>query len=309
MSQQTNKTPPPGASAATQTAQRFFAAAFSSGIAELICLPIDATRVRLQLQKTGPDSAPPRYTGMLQGIWRISADEGATALWRGWQPALVRQTSYTGLTFVIYEPVRNAIAGDTPKEQIPFYKRVLAGGTAGGVSIFAMNPTDVLKTQMQAHRGERTPPMGSMLRTIYSGGGLPAFWAGWQPNVARSFISNACEIGCYEEAKTRLVASGVPDGPLGHFAASAVAGTISAVFSTPPDVVKTRLMAQAGGTVQEGMPRYAGVLDCFVRMPQLEGVTALFKGFVPIATRKIAYTVAYFIIYEQALKRLRGAYS
>lgn len=34
-------------------------------------------------------------------------------------------------------------------------------------------------------------------------------------------------------AKTRLVAAGVPDGPLSHFAASGVAGTVSAVFSTP----------------------------------------------------------------------------
>ena len=107
---------------------------------------------------------------MLQGIYRIGTDEGAAALWRGWQPALVRQTLYTGLTFVLYEPVRNFIAGDTPKEQIPFYKRVLAGGTAGGAAIFVMNPTDVLKTQMQGHRGERARLMG--------------VWChGWHPNL------------------------------------------------------------------------------------------------------------------------------
>ena len=52
------------------------------------------------------------------------------------------------------------------------------------------------------------------------------------PNVARCFIGNACEIGCYDAAKTRLVASGiVPEGPLGHFAASGIAGAVSAFFS------------------------------------------------------------------------------
>ena len=69
---------------------------------------------------------------------------GAAALWRGFQPALLRQVSYTGMSFVLYEPVRNAIAGDVPKEEIPFVKRVLAGGTAGGLSIIMMNPTDVV---------------------------------------------------------------------------------------------------------------------------------------------------------------------
>ena len=147
------------------------------------------------------------------------------------------------------------------------------------------------------------------MRSIYEGGGILAFWRGVQPNVARCFIGNACEIGCYDEAKTRLIASGVPDGPLGHFAASGVAGTVSAVFSTPVDVVKTRLMAQAGGRSTSGIVQYSGVLDCFLRMPQLEGLSSLYKGFVPIAMRKVSWTVAYFLTYEQALRLVRGSYS
>ena len=99
------------------------------------------------------------------------------------------------------------------------------------------------------------------------------------------------------------------DGPLGHFAASGVAGLVSAVFSTPVDVVKTRLMAQAGGTPTAGVVRYDGVVDCFVRMPRLEGMSSLYKGFVPIATRKVLWTVAYFLVYEQALRLMRGSYS
>ena len=87
----------------------------------------------------------PKYTGLLQGMYRIGLDDGAAALWRGFQPALLRQVSYTGMSFVLYEPVRNAIAGDVPKEDIPFVKRVLAGGTAGGLSIIMMNPTEVVR--------------------------------------------------------------------------------------------------------------------------------------------------------------------
>jgi hypothetical protein len=46
-------------------------------------------------------------------------------------------------------------------------------------------------------------------------------------------------------------------------------------------------MAQAGGASTTGIVQYTGVVDCFVRMPQLEGVSSLYKGFVPIAARKV----------------------
>ena len=311
-------------SASSSASQRFFAASIGSGTAEVITLPIDIAKTRIQLTTTttaarattpaagtAPRAPPPtpQYTGLLQSIRRIVADDGLAALWRGLEPALIRQVSYTGLTFVLYEPVRTFFSGNSPKEEIPFYKLVLAGGTAGGLSIIVKNPTDVLKTQLQAFKGEARPRMFGTLSSIYRGGGPLAFWAGVQPNVARCFVGNACELGVYDEAKTRLVASGVPDGPLGHFAASTVAGVASAIFSTPLDVVKTRLMAQAGGTVVEGAPQYAGVVDCFVRMPRHEGIACLYKGFTGIASRKVAWTVAYYVTYEQASRLIRGSYS
>ena len=84
-------------------------------------------------------------------------------------------------------------------------------------------------------------------RSVWSREGLRGFWAGVMPNVARCFLVNAAELGSYDQAKTMIVNSGVlPDGPLAHLAASASAGFASAVISTPADVVKTRLMNQAG---------------------------------------------------------------
>ena len=109
------------------------------------------------------------------------------------------------MSFVLYEPVRNAIAGDVPRNEIPFYKRVLAGGTAGGISIIMVNPTDVIKTQMQAHKGDTAPRMRDIFSGVMRNAGVGGLWRGWQPNVARCFIGNACEIGCYDEVKTRIV--------------------------------------------------------------------------------------------------------
>ncbi len=334
-------------SAAKAAGQRFGASAIGAAIAESVCMPLDVSKVRLQVQAPLPDGSF-RYTGFLQCVRRIAAEEGTAALWRGIEPALVRQVSYTGLSFVLYTPVRNAIAGDVPADQIPFWKRVLAGGTAGGVSILAMNPTDVVKTQVQVKQGRTARSMSSVISTIYSTAGVTGFWRGWQPNVTRCFIVNACEIGVYDEAKMRIGRLGVADGPLTHFAASAAAGLLSACCSTPVDVVRTRLMAQAGGGRTELTAQYTGVFDCALRMLRDEGWTSLYKvtcrapltsvharanrnplaplprtplltcrvgcaassqGFWPIATRKILWTISYFLAYEQALKYVRNSYS
>ena len=61
--------------------------------------------------------------------------------------------------------------------------------------------------------------------------------------------------------------------------------------------------AEAGGVQIEGMVPYRGVLDCFFRVSRLEGVSSLYKGFIPIALRKVLWTVAYFLTYEQVMKR------
>lgn len=47
----------------------------------------------------------------------------------------------------LYAPIRNAIGVDpnAPKDRIPFYKKFVAGGTAGALAAFFANPTDLMK--------------------------------------------------------------------------------------------------------------------------------------------------------------------
>ena len=173
------------------------------------------------------------YRNMVQGMFVIGKNEGSTALWKGLAPALLRQMSYTSLSFVVYSPIRDLIAGENvEKDDIPFFKRVLSGGLAGGLSIMCMNPTEVVKTQMQTNTGR--PKINPIIKDIFRKEGVLGFWRGVQPNVARCFVGNACEIGCYDQFKTSIVEREyIPDGPLAHLSASAGAGIVSAIFSTP----------------------------------------------------------------------------
>ena len=135
--------------------------------------------------------------------------------------------------------------------------------------------------------------MGAVLRGVYANGGVPAFWAGWQPNLVRTVLVNAAEIGTYDQAKHMLVPI-IGDNPVAHVGASGVAGVASACTSTPADVVKTRLMNQSGG-----VPKYSGVLDALASILREEGALALYKGFVPIVVRKVLWCSLFFVSYER----------
>ena len=66
-------------------------------------------------------------------------------------------------------------------------------------------------------------------------------------------------------------------------------------MSTPVDVIKTRLMAQAGQATQE----YSGPLQALIEIPRKEGPMALYKGFVPMCARKVVWVTAFFVTYEK----------
>lgn len=273
---------------------RFCASSGAALVAETCTLPIDVAKTRLQVQQ-----AEAEYTGMVD-CWRhIVRDEGAAACWKGLAPALVRQVCYSSLSLVLYEPIRKVL---TPGDgEATFLQRLLAGGTAGALAITVFNPTEVLKTKMQTSRGSVTPSMASVLARVYRLDGLPGFWAGLQPNVARTFLVNAAELGTYDEAKQRLIPH-LGDNPAAHIGASGIAGVASACTSTPADVVKTRLMNSAGGGAQ-----YKGVVDAFVTIAREEGLGALYKGFSPIVVRKVVWCTIFFVSYEKSRALINSA--
>jgi hypothetical protein len=271
---------------------RLGASIFGSAVAEVVTLPIDTCKVRLQLQHVEAGVAP-RYTGMLSTAMKVASEEGVAALFKGMIPALARQCSYTPITMLLYEPVRDCMVA--PGEQIALWQRLLAGGISGSIGITLMNPTEVVKTRLQANAGKPIP-IGTIVRQVMKADGVAGFWAGIGPNVARCFVVNAVELGTYDHAKHTLIEQfNLDNGIVAHVGASGIAGVSSAVCSTPVDVIKTRLMAQAGQATQE----YSGPLQALIEIPRKEGPMALYKGFVPMCARKVVWVTAFFVTYEK----------
>ncbi len=272
---------------------RFLASLVAAAIAETTTLPVDTTRVRLQVQKKGSGGRPPVYTSMLQCAGHISRHEGARALFKGLQPALLRQCSYTSIAIVLYEPIRNSMSNFTNEDEPSIGTRLLCGGTAGSIGIAICNPTEVIKTQMQAATGKQRA-VKSVFLDVWRKSGVKGMWAGVTPNMARCFIGNAAELGVYDHAKHFYSSRyDLPESAV-HVAASTTAGVVSAILSNPIDVVKTRLQHQAGHSSE-----YKGPLHCATTMARHEGPLSLYKGFIPVLLRKVSWATIFFVSYER----------
>eukprot|EP01084_Bolivina_argentea_P165531 287562_1 len=149
---------------------RLLASSVGSIAAETLTLPADVIKTRLQVQNFATASTTNEmYSGMFDAAIKISNREGLPGLFKGLQPALIRQVSYTGLAFVVFEPVRDTInhlsnsALGRPDDAKPgFVIRVLSGGIAGAIGISVMNPTEVLKTKMQTNQSQLAREAPSM---------------------------------------------------------------------------------------------------------------------------------------------------
>jgi hypothetical protein len=273
---------------------RFAASSIGSIVAETLTLPTDVAKTRMQVQTT-----PARYKSFVHCVSTIKSEEGVAALWKGLAPALVRQVCYSGLSMVLFEPVRNMYSSFFRSKEPSFQERLLAGGTSGALAITVFNPTEVLKTQIMTSKTPQT--ITGVVRRVYKNQGIIGFWAGLGPNISRTFLVNAAELGTYDQAKQTLQPY-VGDGFLNFLGASTIAAVASASVSTPADVVKTRMMNMSGNLTAK---QYSGMIDGFIQIVRTEGVMALYKGFSPILVRKVMWCSAFFPIYEMTRSGMR----
>lgn len=242
----------------------------SAIVAETFTFPIDTTKTRLQLRVES--------SGSLQTALGIARQEGITALYKGLPPALIRHTFYTTIRIFSYEQLRNIAASGHQENPLPLISKALIGGLSGIIGQVVASPADLIKVRMQAD-GRMVNPrysgLADALLKIVRAEGVAGLWRGVLPNVQRAFLVNMGELACYDQAKRAIIGRGIcGDNVLAHTLASMLSGLSATALSCPADVVKTRMMNQAG-------KEYRGSVDCLLKTVRKEGVMALWKGFFP----------------------------
>lgn len=80
----------------------------AASIAEILTIPLDTAKVRLQVQAGGASS---QYNGMFHCIKTMALEEGVSSLYKGLNAGLQRQMVFASLRIGLYEPVKRFYVG------------------------------------------------------------------------------------------------------------------------------------------------------------------------------------------------------
>lgn len=278
--------------------------------AACITNPLDVIKVRMQLEgELSQRSAGERkYNGFVRGGYRMVKSEGFFALYRGLSASLMREGSYSTIRLGAYEPFKRVL-GATDPSQTPLWKKVVAGACSGSIGSAIANPTDLVKIRMQASGEPGLPPRYSSAFSafgeIYSSEGWRGLYRGVGPTTQRAALLTAAQIPSYDHTKHFILNAGyLEEGLVLHFVSAFTAGLVTAVVTSPIDVIKTRVMNQPLKATGEGM-LYAGAMDCLVKSVRAEGWKCLYKGLIPNWVRIGPHTTVSLLVFEK-LRALLG---
>lgn len=250
------------------TVNNLLAGAIAGGSVESALYPLDTIKTRLQALR-GSVSAK-------EQLKALKGSGGVRGMYSGLAGNLAGVIPSSAIFFSVYQPVKEKL--QAPGSGVPqWFAQLVAAASAGVTASSIRVPTEVVKSRMQM--GQFPSPTVA-IRSIIQKEGVRGLYAGFQSFLVRDIVFDVIEFVSYEQMKTyymdkvgRPKLTAVEGSAIG-----AVAGALTATFTTPLDVIKTRMMLQGTNKV------YSGVLNCTVKMIQEEGVAALFKGVGPRVT-------------------------
>ncbi|GMK54029.1 hypothetical protein CspeluHIS016_0106150 [Cutaneotrichosporon spelunceum] len=255
----------------------------SGMVATTVVQPIDMVKVRIQLAGEGTAGGPKPTA--LSVTRQIVSSGKVLDLYTGLSAGLLRQAIYTTARLGFFEKFMIAVNTRAKAQgtKVGFAERAAAGLSAGGIAAFIGNPCDLALIRMQsdglkpvAERANYKNVIDALVR-ITQNEGVTSLWAGCWPTVVRAMALNFGQLAFFSEAKAQFETHTNWSLKTRTLAASAVAGFFASFFSLPFDFVKTRLQKQTKGP--KGELHYNGMMDCFKKVAQQEGIGRFYRGF------------------------------
>uniref|UniRef100_A0AAV1U7N0 Mitochondrial oxaloacetate transport protein n=1 Tax=Peronospora matthiolae TaxID=2874970 RepID=A0AAV1U7N0_9STRA len=276
--------------------------------------PMEVIKTRMQLQGelvphvTGRAVAPTvQYRNFAHALYTIGRTEGLRGIQRGLGSGISYQIFMNGPRLGLYEPLQKVFgATDATAFSFPL-RNVCAAATSGMIGAFIGSPFFLVKARIQAasscgHVNAQYAYKGMMdgFRQIIRTDGITGIYRGATASIPRVAIGSASQLATYTQLKTVLAAAGVEDGVWVHLSSSILTGLVVTMAMNPIDVVSTRIYSQK---VVNGKGKlYSGVMDCFRKTLNSEGIRGFYKGWAAHYMRLGPHTIVTFIIWEKAKK-------
>ncbi|CAL8366848.1 unnamed protein product [Lota lota] len=191
--------------------------------------------------------------------------------------------------------------GGIAGQRVSPLKNFVAGGVAGACLLFAGHPLDTIKVRLQTqpkassgqlllYRGtydcfHKTVAKEGVLG-LYKGMGVPL--ASAAPMMAISFFG----FGLGKQLQQGK--SGNALTPVQIFLSGCLAGVLTTVIVAPGERIKCLLQVQASG----GALKYAGPVDCALRLFKEQGIRSVYKGTLLTLIRDVPSNGLYFLTYQ-----------
>lgn len=184
------------------------------------------------------------------------------------------------------------------------YEHLVAGIVGGLTSTLVLHPLDLLKVRFAVSDGQSSLKknyrnISNAFATIVREEGFKGLYKGVAPNCLGAGTAWGLYFLFYNSVKKHMAETSNQShlGPLKHMTAGACAGALTTAITNPIWVVKTRLCLQYGNvttntaaaatlesTRESLLPeskRYSGTWDALKKVYKYEGVSGLYRGFVP----------------------------
>ncbi|XP_076657298.1 mitochondrial 2-oxoglutarate/malate carrier protein [Halictus rubicundus] len=275
----------------------FLNAGLSGMAATCVVHPMDVIKNRIQLQEG--------KTSIGTVIGSIIKNEGLLRFYSGLSAGLVRQATYTTVRLGIYNQLQEYWR-QTHTGKPNFGILSLMAATAGSMGAFVGTPAEVALVRMTAD-GRLPKDQRRNYKNVFHAfaiivrdEGVTALWRGSVATMGRAVVVNISQLATYSQAKFFIASKlQMEDGLKLHFLASMLSGFLTTFNSMPFDIAKTRIQ----NLKSTGKP--PGMLTVLLSIIKTEGVTALWKGFLPTYCRIGPHTVLTLIINEQIVKLYR----
>lgn len=210
--------------------------------------------------------------------------------------------TYSTTRFGIYEELKQRFAAKGEAASLPLLIGMSSlSGFVGGV---AGTPADVMNVRMQhdaalpkeAQKNYKHAIDG--LTRMAREEGIRSLWKGVWPNSIRASMMTASQLASYDWFKAALLRNtSMKDNTATHFTSSILAGLVATTICSPVDVIKTRVMSSTAKT---------GLSTLLADIYRKEGLTWMFKGWVPSFIRLGPHTIVTFLFLEQHKKIYRS---
>lgn len=259
--------------------------------------PVDTIKTRVQVSRSVSSAG-----GI--GASKLRAAVAKGGLYRGLPLSLAGNVPYGMITFGLYETIKTEMFGKRFPRVPKSLAIVLSACIGDAVGSLALTPAEVVKSKTQAGLYKNS---AAAVRSIASKAGMRGFYQGYGAALSRDLPFRAIQLTLYENSRQRY-SSWVARRhhrdmtAVENLLMGAACGSVTAGFTTPLDVIRTRMMSQSPGAGAA----YSSAIDCLTKTVRTEGLMSLYKGIVPRIALIGPSAAIFFVAYEQSKSWFRN---